>query len=84
MSSSLKFNIYGDSNVDGRQGQEDDGPRGATDKLRLTGQNLGQVFSSRTGCICVLCTEAKEPNLKLTKVNRQLLGSILLAFALPD
>jgi hypothetical protein len=38
------------------------------DKLQLTGQNLGRLFSSRSGCMCALhlcCYEAKWPNLKL-------------------
>ncbi len=57
------------------------------DKLQLTGQNLGRVFSSRRGCMCgthLFCFEAKLPSLKLKTRPKQLLGSLPLAFALPD
>ncbi len=47
------------------------------DKLKLTGQNLGRVFKSKSGCMCVvhlLCSEAIRPNLKLKTRPKQLLG----------
>jgi hypothetical protein len=56
------------------------------DKLQLTGQNLGQFFNSRSGCMCAmhLCSyEAKQPNLKLKTQPKQRLGSLPLAFTLP-
>ncbi len=56
------------------------------DKLQLTRQNLGRVFNFRNGCMCSLHLfyyEAKQPNLKLKTQNKQLLGYLLLAFALP-
>jgi hypothetical protein len=55
------------------------------DKLQLTGQNLGGVFNSRSGCMCAmhLCFyEAKQPNLKLKTWPKQLLGSLPITFAL--
>jgi hypothetical protein len=55
------------------------------DKLQLTGQNLGRVFNSRSGCMCAmhLCYyEAKLPNLKLKTWPKQLLGSLPITFAL--
>ena len=57
------------------------------DKLKLTGQNLGQVFNFRLCRAC--CTHhaivliTKQPNLKLKTEPKQLLGSLLLTFALP-
>ncbi len=57
------------------------------DKLQLAGQNLGQVFNSRSGCMCAMhlcCYEAKRPNLKLQTCPKQLLGSLMWAFALPN
>jgi hypothetical protein len=56
------------------------------DKLKLTGQNLGQVFNSRLGraCIChAIACMTKRPNLKLKTQPKQLLGSLPLAFTLP-
>jgi hypothetical protein len=56
------------------------------DKLKLTGQNLGQVFNSRLGHACIghaIVHIANEPNLKLKTRPKQLLGSLPLAFALP-
>jgi hypothetical protein len=56
------------------------------DKLKLTGQNLGRVFNSRLGRACMghaIVRITKQPNLKLKTWPRQLLGSLLLAFALP-
>jgi hypothetical protein len=47
---------------------------------------MGRVFNSRSGCmyaICFCCYEAKQPNIKLETRPKQLLGSLLLAFALP-
>jgi hypothetical protein len=58
----------------------------AMDKLQLTGQNLGRVFNSRSGRMCVMplcCYEAKWANLKFKTRPKQLLGSLRLAFALP-
>jgi hypothetical protein len=55
-------------------------------KLQLTGQNMGRVFNSRSGYMCVMhlyCYEAKWPNLKLKTRAKELLGSLLLAFVLP-
>jgi hypothetical protein len=40
----------------------------STNKLQLTGRNLGRVFNSRSGyisAVCLFCYEAKQPNLKL-------------------
>ncbi len=56
------------------------------DKLNLTGQNLGQVFNFRQGCtfVCYAITLiTKQSCLKLKTWPKQLLGSLLLAFALP-
>jgi hypothetical protein len=56
------------------------------DKLKLTGLNLGRVFHSRLGCACIghaIVHITKQPNLKLKTQPKQLLGSLLLAFALP-
>ncbi len=55
-------------------------------KLKLTGQNLGQVFNSRLGhaCICrAMAYITKQPNLNLKTWPKHLLGSLPLAFALP-
>jgi hypothetical protein len=60
--------------------------RQSMDKLQLTGQNLGPVFNSRSGCMCAMhlcCYEAKQPILKLKTRSKQLLGSLPLAFVLP-
>ncbi len=57
------------------------------DIFKLTGQNLGQVFNSRLGraCICRgIAYITKRPNLKLKTRPKQLLGSLPLAFTLPD
>ncbi len=54
-------------------------------KLKLTGQNLGQVFNSRQGPACIRHPSTlltKQPNFKLKTQSKQLLGSFLLAFAL--
>jgi hypothetical protein len=55
------------------------------DKLKLTGQNLGRVFNSRLGHAsihrAIVCI-TKGPNLKLKTRPKQLLGSLLLVFAL--
>jgi hypothetical protein len=56
------------------------------DKLKLTGQNLGQVFNFRQGrtFVCYAITLiTKQPTLKLKTWPKQLLGYLLLAFALP-
>jgi len=56
------------------------------DKLQLAGRNLGRVFNCISGCMCpkhLLCYEAKQANLKLKIRPKQLLGSLLIAFALP-
>jgi hypothetical protein len=58
-----------------------------TDKLQLRGQNLGQVFNSRGGCVHAMqlhCFETKLPNLelktrpkttlRLSPINYQLFG----------
>ncbi len=58
----------------------------AMDKRKLTGQNLGRVFHSRLGHTCIghsIVDITKQPNLKLETRPKQLLGSLLLAFALP-
>jgi hypothetical protein len=41
--------------------------------------NLGQVFNSRSGCMCaahLLYPKAKRPNLKLKTRPKQLIGSV--------
>jgi hypothetical protein len=56
------------------------------DKLRLTGQNLCQVFNSGLRGACIYHAIAhimKQLNLKLKTWPKQLLGSLPLAFALP-
>jgi hypothetical protein len=56
------------------------------DKLKITGQNLGQVFHCRIGFTCTghaIIHITKQPNLKLKTWPKQLLGSLPLAFALP-
>jgi hypothetical protein len=55
------------------------------DKLQLKGQNLGRVFNFRSDCISAMhlfCCEAKQPNLKMKTLPKQLLDSIPLAFVL--
>jgi hypothetical protein len=57
----------------------------ATDKLKLTGQNLGRVFNSRLGRACIghaIVHITKQPNLKLKTQPKQLSGSLLSAFTL--
>ncbi len=61
-------------------------PGQTMDKLKQTGQNSGQVFDSSPGCVCisrVIANVTKRPNLKLKTRAKQLLGSLLFAFALP-
>jgi hypothetical protein len=56
-----------------------------TDRLQLTGRNLGHVFNSRRGSMCAMrlcCCEGKRPNLKLNTRPELLLGSLPLALAL--
>jgi hypothetical protein len=56
------------------------------DKLQLTGQNLGRVFNSKTGCMHPMrlyCFEAKLHNLKLKTQPQQLLGYLLFDITLP-
>jgi len=56
------------------------------DKLQLAGRNLGRVFNSRSGCMCawhLFFYEAKQPNLKLKTMTKQLLHSLPIAIALP-
>jgi hypothetical protein len=55
------------------------------DKLQLTGQNLGLVCNSRSGCLHDVHLHsfiAKLPNLKLKTQPRQLLACILLEISL--
>jgi len=58
------------------------------DKLKLTGRNLGRVCNSKPrACFCIchaIANIAKWSNLKLKTWPKQLLGSLPLAFALPD
>ncbi len=57
------------------------------DKLKLTGRNLGRVFNSRLDRACIghaIVHITKQPNLKLKTRPKQLLGSLPLAFVLPD
>jgi hypothetical protein len=59
---------------------------GGMDKLKLIGWNLGWVFNNRLGHACIgiaIVHITKQPNLKLKTRPKQLLGSLLLAFALP-
>jgi hypothetical protein len=56
------------------------------DKLQLTGQNLGRVFNSRSGCMGATHLrryKAKWPNLKLKTRPKRLLGYLPLASGLP-
>jgi hypothetical protein len=56
------------------------------DKLKLTGQNQGQVFKFRRGCLHAIQLyhfETKLPNLKLKTRPKQLLGSLPVDIALP-
>ncbi len=55
-------------------------------KGKLTGQNLGWVFNSRLGRVCIchaITCITKRPSLKLKTQLKQLLGYFPLAFALP-
>jgi hypothetical protein len=54
------------------------------DKLQLTGRNLGLVFNYRMCVMQLFCYKAKQPNLKLKTWQKQLVASILLAFAHPE
>jgi hypothetical protein len=58
------------------------------DKLKLTGQNLGLVCKSKLRHVYFICHAiayiTKGTNLKLKTQPKQLLGSLPLAFALPD
>ncbi len=57
------------------------------DKLQITGQTLGRVAITRSGCICAMhlyCYEAKLPNLMLKTQPNQPLGYIMLDVALND
>jgi hypothetical protein len=56
------------------------------DKLKLTGQNLAQVFHSKLGRACighVIVHIPKQPNLKFKTQPKQRLGYLPLDFALP-
>jgi hypothetical protein len=47
------------------------------ENLQLTGQNLGQVFSSKSGCpraMHFIPFEAKQPNLNLKTWSKQLIS----------
>ncbi len=55
------------------------------DEVQLTGQNLGILFNSRSGCMSamhLLRSEAIRPNLKLKAEPKQL-GSLVLNTSLP-
>ncbi len=57
------------------------------DKLKLTGQNLGQVFHSILSRNCIghaVVHITKQPNLKLKPRPKQILGHVPLALALPN
>jgi hypothetical protein len=57
------------------------------DKLKLTGQNLGRVFNSRLRRARICRARAyitKQPNLELKTQPKQFLGSLPLAFVLPN
>ncbi len=62
------------------------------DKRKLTGRNLGRVYNSRLGLVCICLATAyitKRPNFKFQlKVRlfcwpKQLLGFLPMAFAFP-
>jgi len=56
------------------------------DKLKLKGLNLDRVFHSRPCRACIghaIVHITKQPNLKLKTESKQLLGYLLLTFALP-
>jgi len=55
------------------------------EKLKLTGRNLGRVFKSRFGRVCIghaIVHITKQPNLKLKTRPKQLLSYLLLAFVI--
>jgi hypothetical protein len=57
------------------------------DKLKLIGQNLARGFNYRLGRSCIshaIVHISKQPNLKLKTWPKQLLGSLPLAFIVPD
>jgi hypothetical protein len=59
----------------------------AMDKLQVTGQNLGRVFNSRSGCMCarlLRCHETKLPDLKLKTRSKIILDYLLINIAHPD
>ncbi len=61
--------------------QEDHLEGEIADKLKLTRQNLGSVFNSRSGCVQdmhLFYYEAKLTNLELKTQPKQLLGSLPL------
>ena len=56
------------------------------DKVQLTGQNQGQIFSFRFDHLHAehfWCYQVKLPNLKLKTQPKQLLGSLPLVITLP-
>ncbi len=56
-------------------------------KLQLTGQNLGRIFNSGSGCVYVVHLryfEVKQANFKLKTRHKQLLGTLLLDIKLPS
>jgi hypothetical protein len=56
------------------------------DKFRLTGQNRGQVFNFRCGCVHALnvcCFEVKQPNLKLKTWPTQFFEDLPVDIMLP-
>jgi hypothetical protein len=56
------------------------------DKLQLTGQNLGRIFNSGSGCgiaVQLYFSETEQPNLNLKTRPKQLLPSLSLDIALP-
>ncbi len=57
------------------------------DKLQITGQNLGRVFNSKSGCMYPMhlcCCEAKLPSLKLKTWPNHLVGYLPLDIALTN
>jgi hypothetical protein len=50
---------------------------------QLRGQNLEQISNYRSGCMCAINFFCKQPSLQLKTLPKQLLGSLLIAFALP-
>ncbi len=57
------------------------------EKIQLTGQNLGQVFNSRSDPTCAMHFhpyEAKRTNLKLKTQRNELLGYLSLGIMLTD